>query len=506
MSDIRRGLLLTLLMAFCPSTVMAQATVSLRAIARNGFSFPATSSIAVFPNDVVTVEIYIAGWGNPPFDGSSGLLHEYQLTLAGKASVLSSGYCPGPTGSRVVLPYGWDAPIEKEECPCASEEYPVCHPAFGCVGLNHHPEWMAAIESAQFGRIDSVFHPQPYVCSLDTSSLDIGWSCMLAIPGGQSASKCVGGLNYGSVCSSSAQCQGGTCSPTFQHYAGTLYLKAGAQACGTFTYTLQADSLQTFLSNGQAFPVMALPVIQPLTLFVPQVCSNPVGACCTTEELSAVCTLECAEDCAAPNQRFGGVGSNCATLNPPCEQPNFPEGSTPTNCTVDARIPFLAGQPSQRRGFSQITLSFVGPIRPDEDSADDFQITQMPATTPPFAPTITNVILESANSVTLQFSEPVQPNKWTCIRHLTSNVQKCLGFLPGDTNSDLIVVPADILDIIDNLNGVRIPTLATHQCDIDRSGVCAPADVLTEIDLLNGANGFPVQNGDTLPVCPSITP
>jgi hypothetical protein len=78
-----------------------------------------------------------------------------------------------------------------------------------------------------------------------------------------------------------------------------------------------------------------------------------------------------------------------------------------------------------------------------------------------------------------------------------------LGSLPADANSDRTSAPVDILDIIDNLNGVLVPPLADHQCDIDRSALCAPADILSEIDLLNGASGFLVWNGKTLPVCPS---
>ena len=65
------------------------------------------------------------------------------------------------------------------------------------------------------------------------------------------------------------------------------------------------------------------------------------------------------------------------------------------------------------------------------------------------------------------------------------------------------LAPVDILELIDNLNGVRVPALLLNQCDIDRSNLCAPADILSEIDLLNGANGWPVQNGKSLPICAS---
>jgi len=63
-----------------------------------------------------------------------------------------------------------------------------------------------------------------------------------------------------------------------------------------------------------------------------------------------------------------------------------------------------------------------------------------------------------------------------------------LGFLPGDVNGDDTSSPADILDLMDDLNHVRVPGLNEWQCDIDRSSLCAPADILRLIDLLNGAN------------------
>jgi hypothetical protein len=75
---------------------------------------------------------------------------------------------------------------------------------------------------------------------------------------------------------------------------------------------------------------------------------------------------------------------------------------------------------------------------------------------------------------------------------------------PGNVNSDTITSPPDILHLIDNLNGVRIPPLTPYQCDLDRSAACAPADIITLIDLLNGAGAFEPWNGTGRPVntCP----
>lgn len=508
MTVVRFIPMLALSLSAFPTHLHAQAVISLRAVAKNGIPITPTTSVSVFPNDVVTAEIFISGWGNPPFDGSTGLLAGYQLTLAGKAGALSSGYCQGIGGNRLILPFGWDAPIEKDECPCDNASYPICDAQFGCVGPNHHPEWMAAIEGDQFGRIDRVFYPHQNLCAVDTSSLDIRFACVRTDSGGQVASKCVGGLSHGLSCTTFANCPGGTCSSAFQHYAGTLYLKVGAAVCGTFTYTFQSDPSATFLMNADPFPINVLPTIQSLTLTLSLVCSNPVGACCTTEATQSHCQITCQEECTGPNQRFGGIGSNCAIINPPCVPiiVDGPDFSWPSHCIIDARIPSLPNQPSERRGFTQWTLTFPNPIGPGEDDPDDFEITQIPPDTPPVPPTISSVIPGAGNTVTINLSRPVSTNRWTCLRHIASNKRTCLGYLPGDANSNRTVGPSDILTIIDNLNGLIHPPLELHQCDIDRSGVCTPADILTEIDLLNGANGFPVQNGRTLEACPSQMP
>ena len=62
----------------------------------------------------------------------------------------------------------------------------------------------------------------------------------------------------------------------------------------------------------------------------------------------------------------------------------------------------------------------------------------------------------------------------------------------------------DILKIIDILNNVMTPPWGTASCDTDRSGICGPADILRVIDLLNGADVYDPWLGRTLPVCPSV--
>ena len=61
----------------------------------------------------------------------------------------------------------------------------------------------------------------------------------------------------------------------------------------------------------------------------------------------------------------------------------------------------------------------------------------------------------------------------------------CWAHLPGDVEGGCAANAADVLTLIDSLNG--IVSLELYQCDVDDSGVCNAADVLAVIDVLNGA-------------------
>ncbi len=222
------------------------------------------------------------------------------------------------------------------------------------------------------------------------------------------------------------------------------------------------------------------------------------GACC--HENTGVCTDTVLQaNCQGAGMRWGGGGSTCATLNPPCASAPVIVSGNPAHCTIDARIPFPANTPAQRRGFTSIDLTFDRPAGAAEDSPADYTVQQFP----PGTGSVIQGVVIGGNMATITFTQPIT-RRWTCVLHNASNARRCVGYLPGDANGDRTAAPVDILDIIDNLNGVRNPSLPMHQCDIDRSNLCAPADILGEIDLLNGANGWPVYNAATLETCPSM--
>jgi len=67
-------------------------------------------------------------------------------------------------------------------------------------------------------------------------------------------------------------------------------------------------------------------------------------------------------------------------------------------------------------------------------------------------------------------------------------------------------MPDDNTFEIYNLNGGVTPALPLEKCDIDRSALCSPADLLMVIDLLNGADAFDPVLNNALEVCPSVIP
>jgi hypothetical protein len=124
---------------------------------------------------------------------------------------------------------------------------------------------MASINNA---RTDYIFFGFDSVRSVDTSTLNIRWGGTIIGPDGQTANRCQGGTNDGGSCSIAADCPGGSCNVNFLSYGGTLNLKVGAEACGTYTFNFRNDIGWTFIANPEALLVVVLPAIEGLTIMV----------------------------------------------------------------------------------------------------------------------------------------------------------------------------------------------------------------------------------------------
>jgi len=131
---------------------------------------------------------------------------------------------------------------------------------------------------------------------------------------------------------------------------------------------------------------------------------------------------------------------------------------------------------------------------------DDFAVRLVPDDGVP--PRITDVLWRGSMA-TLVLDSRIPPGRWTCFEYLRSQSpwELCLGRLPADVSADRTSAPADILWLIDCLNGVR--SCEYWQCDVDCSELCGPPDILRVIDLLNGAGCYDPWLNRSLPPCPS---
>ena len=426
----------------CASLCLGNATISLKAVKKNGIPIPATNAVAVQPGDRITAEIRIFGWSHPPFDWheGTGQVSGYQVSFD-----ILNGVWVGSRGT--VLPRGYDClPIFESGCPFCPPSYPICDPVFRCISDVCNPHEAASLDTSDPGYI---FYDFPNMCYVYTDRTHIRWRCWMLDGGGEPDGNCVGGGNAGFPCGTPADCPLGICQMGI-FYVGTLELVVSADACGIFVVSLDSDLSETYLLNPFLIPYSS--TMESLVIYGPQ-----------------------------------------------CP-PNSILSSDPPHCAIDARVPFT-GAPASRQGFRSVDLTFDQRCGADEDSSDGYTVQQFPSS----IPTVIQSVVTNGNTATITFTQPITTHRWTCVLHNASNTRACLGYLPGDVNGDRVPAPADILDLIDHLNGVLHPPLAIYQCDIDRSGLCAPADILTEIDVLNGLWGTCRDRTPcTIDACPSM--
>jgi len=235
-------------------------------------------------------------------------------------------------------------------------------------------------------------------------------------------------------------------------------------------------------------------------------CSDPRGACCDPDgPFRCIPTTE--STCLQYNGTYLGPDTVCLGdlnengVDDACEACSEPAilASNPPNCALDSRYPHSPGDSQIRYGWDQIELLLD--CEPSALTPADLTVTLEPAGGT--VPTITGVDLTGSTAM-VSLDGPIPTNAWTCFELIAGGSKVCAGYLPGDVNADRASVPADVLDLIDNLNGVLVPPLPIWQCDTDRSGACQAADVLGVIDLLNGADAFDPWLNASLPTpCPT---
>ncbi len=165
--------------------------------------------------------------------------------------------------------------------------------------------------------------------------------------------------------------------------------------------------------------------------------------------------------------------------------------ASPTTGTIDARQPW-SPDGSEIYGWDTIELTIVGD--PASLNPADFAIVH----TAPFdPPTVVNVAPTGADTVSIELSAIIEVGEWTNLIHTASGTQVRVGFLPGDVDGSGLVSSADVLALIDHLNGES--TLASYQTDINRDSTTDADDLARLIDLFNGDFTYPVYMGTTLP-------
>jgi hypothetical protein len=162
--------------------------------------------------------------------------------------------------------------------------------------------------------------------------------------------------------------------------------------------------------------------------------------------------------------------------------------SAPPDSAIDARQP---SEPdgSNPAGWSSVDLIFGGPVTDITGLLGaTFTVTQEGGEGPPPNVASVTVVEGEERTVRITLDRPITPGTWTTVAHADSGTSVRLGYLPADVNADGTSAPADILAIVDVLNGVT--TAPVWSTDVDRSGETLPADVLRVIDLLNGAAAY----------------
>lgn len=180
-----------------------------------------------------------------------------------------------------------------------------------------------------------------------------------------------------------------------------------------------------------------------------------------------------------------------------CQMPVI-VSSDPADGTVDVRQD-LSVSGTTPQGFDRVIVTFDRPVLDattmEELTTGSFELID----TSNAAPDILSVVPgnDPPNTYEVVFVDPITPGAWTTlIAHVVAEDgtpigsnpadRVDVGFLPGDVNLDGTSTPADVLALIDSLNGQVL--LPLEQMDVNRSGIAEASDVLRLIDLLNGQN------------------
>ena len=456
-----------------------------------------TNNLSVLGGDKIEVNLFLSGWngicnltthlctqgkvGAPctansmcddfPVDGIPNNVRIFQVKLN------RAGFISNDNGTA--KPLGFCGPVDRiscttsAECLAANPAYPIClgddpgEPPAGCTCSPHTPANGGFITTLRpdfllFGRDG----PLPECVTKIIDYIYFGFASESSVPDTQGVSR----------------------------YLGTLVLTVSANACGTFTIGSVQDIAFTFIADPASKPNISLPALQPLTL--------TVGDC--SRQLLSCSPGNCNIDARIAHDRLDyGTKKNTLQMVMTFSKKTGNCSNAPTqNCSINSECP--TGGTCTLMSAADFDVTVV-PFAPDDEDND---IRTILAVTPNGTdPRIT----------TLTLNRRIRQTRWTCIREKGSNKRCCMGSLPADADNSRISQLDDVFEVFDNLQGgIVIPALAIEKCDTDRSLLCSPADLLMVVDELNGADAFVFDtppsrgvNGDSLPAlvpaCPTMT-
>lgn len=170
--------------------------------------------------------------------------------------------------------------------------------------------------------------------------------------------------------------------------------------------------------------------------------------------------------------------------------------ASPMNELIDARIPHAANNDTVRFGWSQVEFTFRGDA--SSLAEDDFTVAQEGGIAG--APGVAGVFTtEEPDVLVVALDRAIDPKAWTSVTHDQSGTGVRLGFLPGDVSGNGSVTESDLEALLVELEFPSEPPLPESSTDINRSGALTPADLIDLIDLMNGAGLLDPYLGAALP-------
>ncbi len=200
---------------------------------------------------------------------------------------------------------------------------------------------------------------------------------------------------------------------------------------------------------------------------------------------SFCCDTEWDTDCAANGFNDSGCGAAtvCTDVCGGC-----PAGSVdwldPLQGTVDAGIPHDPNNAALTLGIDTIQVN--APV--GAGSLDCWTICETADDGSPNS--IINITDNGGGDYTIHLARPITTNAATTIDYAGDGVPGVFISHPGNSNGDGVSSAADVLEVIDILNGDSTAIWGSYSSDIDRSGSTTPPDILRLIDLFNGAGSF----------------